>query len=79
MNGKIVIDFERCKGCGLCVPACPNKCIAISKKSNRMGYFPADSTNEGCTGCGICAMMCPDAAIEVYREDKPSSKEGDKS
>ncbi|MCR5064381.1 MAG: 4Fe-4S binding protein, partial [Bacteroidales bacterium] len=29
-KGQIIIDTERCKGCGVCVPVCPMKCIALS-------------------------------------------------
>jgi 2-oxoglutarate ferredoxin oxidoreductase subunit delta len=68
MAGKIIIDTERCKGCGLCVVVCPKDGIAISKKSNKKGYFPAESVNSDCTGCAMCAIVCPDAAIEVYRD-----------
>ena len=67
MAGKIVIDKERCKGCGLCVSVCPKKVIIISRESNQSGYFPAQTDNVGCIACGHCAMVCPDAAIEVYR------------
>lgn len=69
MAGKIKIDTERCKGCGLCVLVCPKGGIIISKKSNKKGYFPAEATNADCTGCCFCALICPDAAIEVFRED----------
>ena len=69
MAGKIVIDTERCKGCGLCVSVCPQKSLAISKKSNKSGYFPAEVVNCDCTGCAMCALICPEAIIEVYRED----------
>ena len=33
-KGQIIIDTERCKGCGVCVPVCPMKCIALSKNVN---------------------------------------------
>lgn len=69
MAGKIIIDIERCKGCGLCIAVCPKSGITISKKSNKSGYFPAEATNSDCTGCAVCAIICPDVAIEVFRED----------
>jgi len=69
MRGEIKIDTQRCKGCGLCVEACPKKVIAISKRPNKNGYFPAEVVNIiDCFGCALCAIMCPDAAIEVYRD-----------
>ena len=79
MTGKIEIDTERCKGCGLCLAACPKGSIFMSEESNKMGYFPAGTTNEDCTGCAVCALMCPDACIKVYRDSgKTKTKKPDK-
>jgi len=69
MAGKIKIEFERCKGCGLCIAVCPKNSIVISKKSNKAGYFPAEPVNLNCTGCCSCALICPDAAIVVFRDE----------
>ena len=69
MKGKIVIEPERCKGCSLCISACPKKLISISKQINSYGYYPAMfESSDSCTGCTLCAITCPDNAIEVYRE-----------
>ncbi|MEG1528381.1 MAG: 4Fe-4S binding protein [Clostridia bacterium] len=63
---QVKISFEVCKGCGLCVKACPKKVLAIGEKSNRAGYFVAQVANpEQCIGCCACAYMCPDSAVEV--------------
>ena len=74
MAGRIIIDIERCKGCGLCVAVCPKSGIAISKKSNKSGYFPAQPSNTDCTGCAVCATICPDVAIEVQQDDPGKGK-----
>jgi 2-oxoglutarate ferredoxin oxidoreductase subunit delta len=67
--GKIIIFSKRCKGCGLCIPACPKNLIAIGKDFNEQGFHPAYFISEnGCTGCALCAVSCPDLAIEVYKK-----------
>jgi len=68
MAGRVVIDPERCKGCGLCIGACPTQRIGVAKVSNRNGFWPAEANPVGCTGCARCATVCPDAAITVYRQ-----------
>jgi 2-oxoglutarate ferredoxin oxidoreductase subunit delta len=78
MAGKIVIDTERCKGCGLCVIVCPKNSIVISDKSNKSGYFPAVADNTNCTGCCLCALICPEVIIEVSRDDNTVVLEPDR-
>jgi 2-oxoglutarate ferredoxin oxidoreductase subunit delta len=65
---RIEVDTLRCKGCELCVPACPYKVIGMSKTFSSTGYYPATMIKpEDCTGCTLCALVCPDIAIEVYK------------
>ena len=66
---KIAINEDTCKGCGLCVDACPKNVIELDKeKLNAKGYNPAVCTDdESCISCAFCATMCPDMAIEVYK------------
>lgn len=64
----ITIDDSRCKGCGLCTIACPQKLVAMSENSNSLGFTVAVfSDPEKCSGCALCAEMCPDVAILVYK------------
>ncbi|NVO03605.1 MAG: ferredoxin family protein [Bacteroidetes bacterium] len=67
VKGEIVINIERCKGCVLCVAACNEQVIAMSKEVNGKGYHYAETVNENCTGCTNCAVLCPDGVITVYR------------
>jgi 2-oxoglutarate ferredoxin oxidoreductase subunit delta len=69
-KGKITFNTEKCKGCLLCVEACPKKILAPDKsKMNDKGYNLIMVTNPGeCIGCAFCAMMCPDSVITVEKE-----------
>jgi 2-oxoglutarate ferredoxin oxidoreductase subunit delta len=69
---RVVIDEDRCKGCTLCNPVCPQRILVMAERFNTRGYPPAVLHDpEGkCTGCTLCARMCPDVAIMVYREGR---------
>jgi len=64
---KVTINENQCKGCGLCVRACPKQIIALSgSRLNAKGYYPAEVTDPAaCIGCAACARTCPDAAITI--------------
>jgi 2-oxoglutarate ferredoxin oxidoreductase subunit delta len=67
-RGLLRVDVEECKGCGLCVEACPPKVIGMSERLNHYGYRTAMYAGSGCTACGICFMVCPEpGAITVLR------------
>lgn len=65
--GKIIITKDRCKGCELCIEACPYGLIEMSLEVNRLGYRTAQFVNgDKCTACKFCGMLCPDFAIDVF-------------
>ena len=68
-RGAITVDIDRCKGCNLCVVACPTDTLELQPHEvNDRGYhFAFMEKPENCTGCCSCALVCPDACIEVYR------------
>jgi NAD-dependent dihydropyrimidine dehydrogenase PreA subunit len=67
-RGLLRVDANECKGCGLCIEACPPKVIRLSEQMNHYGYRPAMYLGSGCTACGICFLVCPEpGAITVLR------------
>ena len=68
IRGAIVVDIERCKGCEVCIEACPTDVIALAHQVNSKGYrYAYMQYPEACTGCTNCAIVCPDGVISVYR------------
>ena len=49
---KVTFQVDGCKGCGLCVSACPRGLIALAKeKINKKGHHPAEITDQSkCVG-----------------------------
>ncbi|NOQ27415.1 MAG: 4Fe-4S dicluster domain-containing protein [Bacteroidales bacterium] len=69
VKGSIVVDIEKCKGCEVCMPACPTDVIRLAEDVNGKGYHYAYMANpDNCTGCANCAIVCPDGVITVYRK-----------
>jgi len=70
---KSILTFDdiACKGCLLCVDACPPKILVLdTSRVNAKGYNPVFCSITGkCTACAICARICPDSVIKVEREE----------
>ena len=68
VRGSVIVNTERCKGCNLCVVACPSEVLELAKELNNKGYnFAAIKNPDECTGCANCGHVCPDGCITVYR------------
>lgn len=64
---RLIIAADRCKGCELCVAACPAHVLAIDRsRVNVLGYEPIVAVDIGsCTSCALCARVCPDTVFTV--------------
>ena len=59
----ITIDEEKCNGCGLCIPACPEGALQIIDGKARL------VSDLMCDGLGACIGECPEGAITVERRE----------
>jgi 2-oxoglutarate ferredoxin oxidoreductase subunit delta len=75
-RGTVTIDIHACKGCDLCIAACPPQVLVMSDPTdvNELGFrYPL--LKPGCTGCLACLQVCPDFCFEVYKFDPPIEME----
>lgn len=73
VNGKSVIDQEKCIKCGKCKAVCPYDAICHKERPckaacgvNAIGsdaYGRAAIDNDVCVSCGMCMVSCPFGAI----------------
>ncbi|RPI96105.1 MAG: 4Fe-4S dicluster domain-containing protein, partial [Spirochaetales bacterium] len=62
----ISINEEKCNGCGLCVPGCPEGALQIIEGKARL------VSDLFCDGLGACIGECPEGAITILeREAEP--------
>ena len=61
MLGKIIVDEDKCTGCGFCARACPGNALEVIDKKARMVTHELPQ----CISCGDCMAICPEGAVEV--------------
>ncbi len=63
----VVIDRDKCRGCGRCITECTYQ--AITLVPNNVGGWAASVDEAFCKGCGNCISVCPtNAADTPYRD-----------
>lgn len=60
-NGKIIISYDRCNSCGLCVKVCKDFSLTMENGKPVVSDHPVF----GCIACGQCMAICPTKAIEI--------------
>lgn len=70
-QNQVIIDTEKCIGCGLCSKVCAAHNLVISNKK-------ATTIMNDCIMCGQCTAICPQKAISIPRyKDKQMEKTED--
>lgn len=59
------VNTFNCKGCGLCVEACPYTAIELVAANQGRGHLLARVNSYLCKGCGTCAGTCPNKAMTL--------------
>jgi NAD-dependent dihydropyrimidine dehydrogenase PreA subunit len=59
----IKIDPEKCTGCGLCIPNCPEGALQIIDNKARL------ISDLFCDGLGACIGHCPEGAINIEERE----------
>lgn len=65
----ILIDEEKCDGCGLCIPSCPEGALAIIDGKAKV------VSESYCDGMGACVGECPQNAMTVVKREAPEFDE----
>jgi Pyruvate/2-oxoacid:ferredoxin oxidoreductase delta subunit len=65
----IIIDEDKCDGCGLCIPSCPEGALAIVDGKAKV------VSESYCDGMGACVGECPQDAMTIVKREAPEFDE----
>jgi Fe-S-cluster-containing hydrogenase component 2 len=65
-NNTVIIDHDKCTGCGICQKYCPQNVIVLYTQNNSQKK-KAHKCNL-CEGFPECASACPTGALKIVRK-----------
>lgn len=54
----LLVDLEKCTGCGSCVDACPSEALSMEDEKVKVDQ-------DACIDCGACLDECPVEALSL--------------
>ena len=63
MNKVVIIDADKCIGCGVCVEICPAKILYLDKNSGKCKV----TYENKCDKLQGCERICPSGAIKINK------------
>jgi NAD-dependent dihydropyrimidine dehydrogenase PreA subunit len=63
LRDMITIDEDKCNGCGVCVPGCPEGALQVIDGKVRL------VSDLLCDGLGACIKECPEGALKVEKKE----------
>lgn len=63
LRDMITIDEDKCNGCGVCVPGCPEGALQVIDGKVRL------VSDLLCDGLGACVGECPEGALKVEKKE----------
>ena len=67
-DGILLIDREKCTGCGLCAIDCQTKALVIHPKNEKDSYQLL-FRQEACNACGVCEKSCPEHCLQFIEKE----------
>jgi ferredoxin len=77
-DGILLIDKEKCTGCGLCAIDCPTKALAIRPSSEKDSYQLL-FRREACNACGLCEKSCPEHCLQFIDREVEKDETGNET
>ena len=71
LEHNIVVDEDKCIGCGICIDFCNVDAIAVNEEKGVVEVIAL----EDCIECHSCQQNCPEGAIMVFPQVEESLRD----